>query len=142
MKEPIVFKDTSGKDIVVNGLSDFIKKVWRPNNVVILKNESLLCDHINELYKSRKVLSKASLNLNAKSSLTMVAILSLGYLAKKQFSNHTKKISELEERYENLKVDYDEVYDLRDDVDILKAELFEMNERLHAMSKKEDEKEG
>ena len=138
MKEPYVMKKADGSNKTIDGLRTFIKEVYIPEYNTSLNNETYLKEHVDGLEKVAKVLTKVAKYNDARSSLAVIGVLAVGFLAKKRFMKHTKQIKELEDKYENIKEDYDDIYHK---VEELEAEMYEMEERLHAVAEKGDKKE-
>lgn len=119
MKEPITLtRKEDGKQVVVKGLSDFIRDVWLPTNHLESSNGAFFNRMIQKHGKSIKY---------CKRSLFCAGISTL--LLFKICKDIDKRVKTLEETYTEL------AGDLTEELDILNDKLNEL------LSEKEDEKE-
>jgi len=139
MREPYIMRKVDGsKTIAVGGLKDFIGVYIDDYNGLTNFVKALKDRHLG-LEASTKAISKFANKADAKATLALLGVVGLGYLIKKRFVRMDNRILELERKYQDLQEDYHEVYYKNEE---LEAELYELNERLHAVAEKEEPKEG
>lgn len=140
MKEPVVMKKVNGGgSVTVDGLRTFIKDIYVKDCAAICDFERAVANRFDGVEKSLLTVAKYTDRNQFKGNLALLALAGLGYLFKKGVTRHDKDIRELKAENAALKSDYEDLYNK---VEQLEAELFEMDNRLHATIKEEDKKEG
>lgn len=140
MKEPVVMKKVNGdRTVTVDGLRTFIKDVYVKDYADICDFERAVANRFDGIEKAVVTVAKYTDRNKFAGNLVMLGLVGLGYLFKKGITRHGKDIRELKAENAAIKSDYEDLYNK---VEQLEAELFEMNNRLHATIKEEDKKEG
>lgn len=140
MKEPVVMKKVNGGgSVTVDGLRTFIKDIYVKDCAAIFDFERAVANRFDGIEKSLLTVAKYTDRSQFKGNLALLGIIGIGYLIKKCITRHDEDIRKLEAWNADLKCDYEDLYNK---VEQLEAELFEMNNRLHATIKEEDKKEG
>lgn len=141
MKEPVVMKKVNGGgSVTVDGLRTFIKDIYVKDCAAICDFERAVANRFDGIEKAVVTVAKYTDRNQFKGNLALFGIIGIAYLIKKCIIiPHNKDIRELKAENAALKCDYEDLYNK---VEQLEAELFEMDNRLHATIKEEDKKEG
>lgn len=137
MKEPITLRRADGSQkVTVDGLRTFIKEVYLDDHNTSVHNENYLKDRVDGIEKSIRAIAKWGNKQDLRNSVAIWGVIAVGLLAKRRFSKQEKKIKDLNTEIEGLKDDTNILYAK---VEQMEAELFEMEDRLHAVASKDED---